>query len=681
MTTFRLGLAFVLATALLGAQSGYDLFQQGLALERAEADLPGAIVVYEQIIQASGTDRKLAAQALFRIGECQREMGNAEARKAYERILSDYSDQGDVVADAQARLADLSFSANGEAAVRRLWTMYGNWRMGPVSLDGRYHAYSVGEGLVVRDLKTDDVRRIDGIQNEDEDFVFDAVVSPDNKQIAFGGMMGGRHEELLVVGMSGTAPRTVFKTVTDNNVSWVIPTGWTPDNKEVLVEFTRQHETTWHIGMISVETGDLRVLKEFESPVLNIASLSPDGRWVAYDALRSPGSSESGIYVMRSDGTGDHIIVNQPAGNSEPYWTADSRGIVFRSDRRGSMDAWFLPVADGQADGPAVMIKADIPGDLRGVSRDGTLFYEANASTYQVRDVSLNQATGETLSPPEPVPVAYTGRILSTALSPDGEWVAYSRPDAVIVLHSLTRHEERELKHGKPGNGSIAWYPDGNALLLFGRDKDGKAGIWKVDAATGEASLLYLRSAMMEANMAYRAPTVAPDGRTFYVLGQQTGSPAILAIDSKNKAFRTLASFKGDFLGKPTVSPNGNYVAVSFTHHDSGNGHGVSIVDTQTGESRELCETPARTEIGGWTPDSRSVVIATGTEADPDQVELWRVPLDGGDIVKSPLPDRFSDGFELQPQINGNHLVWSTGRLTREVWAVDNVLPETRAAE
>src|SRR6266571_4182183 len=79
-----------MAGAILAAESGNDLFQKGLAKERAEGDARGAIQIYQRVAAMPGVDRKLAAEALFRIAECQQALGNAEARKTYQRIVKDF---------------------------------------------------------------------------------------------------------------------------------------------------------------------------------------------------------------------------------------------------------------------------------------------------------------------------------------------------------------------------------------------------------------------------------------------------------------------------------------------------------------------------------------------------------------------------------------------------------------
>ena len=81
-----LGMLVLLGGAVL-AQTGNDLFQQALVKERTEGNLPEAIKLYQTIVQKYSSDRKLAAKALFQIGQAYEKLGNAEARSAYGRSI------------------------------------------------------------------------------------------------------------------------------------------------------------------------------------------------------------------------------------------------------------------------------------------------------------------------------------------------------------------------------------------------------------------------------------------------------------------------------------------------------------------------------------------------------------------------------------------------------------------
>src|SRR5262245_4655152 len=84
--------ALALSSAV-GAQSGHELFQQALSKERAEGNLTEAIKLYQRVVDTASTDHALAAKALLQLGRCYEQLGNTEARTAYERLIARYPDQ------------------------------------------------------------------------------------------------------------------------------------------------------------------------------------------------------------------------------------------------------------------------------------------------------------------------------------------------------------------------------------------------------------------------------------------------------------------------------------------------------------------------------------------------------------------------------------------------------------
>src|SRR5438445_6020193 len=75
--------------------------QRGLFEEEANHNLDAAIRAYQSVINQYDKDRKLAATAIFRMGESYRKQGKTnEAATQYERVLREFADQ--------STLADLS---------------------------------------------------------------------------------------------------------------------------------------------------------------------------------------------------------------------------------------------------------------------------------------------------------------------------------------------------------------------------------------------------------------------------------------------------------------------------------------------------------------------------------------------------------------------------------------------
>ena len=82
--------------------------QRGLFEEEANQNLGAAIQAYQTVANQFDKDRKLAATAIFRLGECYRKQGNTnEAAGQYERILREFSDQPTLVTLSRQNLATL----------------------------------------------------------------------------------------------------------------------------------------------------------------------------------------------------------------------------------------------------------------------------------------------------------------------------------------------------------------------------------------------------------------------------------------------------------------------------------------------------------------------------------------------------------------------------------------------
>jgi tetratricopeptide (TPR) repeat protein len=109
MTLFTVAvlLAGLLAPAV-HAKSAAELLREGLYAEEVEGNLDAAIGIYQQIILDSSAPRNLVAQALYRQGSCQLKKKNeAEARAAFQKLVTEYSDQTELVEKARPMLEEL----------------------------------------------------------------------------------------------------------------------------------------------------------------------------------------------------------------------------------------------------------------------------------------------------------------------------------------------------------------------------------------------------------------------------------------------------------------------------------------------------------------------------------------------------------------------------------------------
>jgi len=695
--------AVALAVALAGsgatpAQSGNELFQKALVKERSEGDLAGAIKLYQTVLQKHGQDRKLAAKALLQLGRCHERLGQADARKAYERLLREYAEQTEQVEDARAGLAALARPA-GPAAVtlRQVWAGPGAAdATGRISPDGRYLSFTDWEtgDLAVRDLATGQNRRLTrkGTWKDSEEYAENSVVSRDGKQVAYSWWNKDSYYDLRIVGLDGSEPRVLL--ADKQWTSWLQPFDWSPDGKEVLALISRKGLV--RIVLVSVAQGSVRVLKEWpDSRWPDKMSFSLDGRYIVCDPSGGVNSSHD-ILLLSSAGGEETPLIQHPATDWSPVWTPDGKKVLFASDRTGTQGLWAIGVADGKPQGVPELVKPDIGrlARLMGFTRQGSLYYAIGSGMQDVYVAELDPVTGKVLAPPAPVANRFAGTNMGPSWSPDGQYLAYhshrgplgaGQPGALtIVIKSVKTGEERDLSVKLRQHGPVRWFPDGKSFLVGGTTEDQSGqppGFYRINAESGEVSLIK-RAAGAVSRV---GGELSPDGKAIYYVHRETGKDARLMVyqmetGEEKELFRSVSSQSIEWWWRLCPSPDGRQLA--FVSRDSATGStAVKVMPTGGGKLRELVGGPRYRgiELGGWSPDGRYVLIVrNGQGGQPSQ--LWRISTEGGEPQQLEVSMQRLRFPGVHP--DGRRVVFSAGRgrdQDQEVWVVENLLPGLRA--
>ncbi len=80
--------------------------------------------------------------------------------------------------------------------------------------------------------------------------------------------------------------------------------------------------------------------------------LSPDGKKIAFTVTGyslEKGSSNSDIYLMNSDGSGQIRLTNNDAADFHPRWHADGEHLLFISTRENGAQVWMIRTTGGEA--------------------------------------------------------------------------------------------------------------------------------------------------------------------------------------------------------------------------------------------------------------------------------------------------------------------------------------------
>lgn len=111
----RTTLGFTLCTlTLLAADPTEELLQRGLMEEEAQRDLPAAIRTYQEVIKRIDSQRRLAATAVFRLGESYRKLQRTnDAVQLYERLIREFPEEATLRELSRQNLAALRLSPAG----------------------------------------------------------------------------------------------------------------------------------------------------------------------------------------------------------------------------------------------------------------------------------------------------------------------------------------------------------------------------------------------------------------------------------------------------------------------------------------------------------------------------------------------------------------------------------------
>jgi Tol biopolymer transport system component len=666
--------------------------------ETLDGNLKAAIDLYKKLAQ--DTNKSVAARALVRLGECYEKQGSAEARKAYEQVLSRFGDQPEAAAQARARLAKLGAGTQtGEQANRLVWAGAKVYPKGSsVSPDGRYVAYPDWDtgNLGLHDLVsgTDHLltdtghyrRRSSGFANDNSyAYAEAAVISKDGKQVVYSwddsrnDSKGGGYELLLANLGGDPLPRHLYL---DPKGRWVSPEDWSSDGKWIAVQIADRQ--TGHIGVISAQDGSLRVLKSGELrggvSAPKAIRFSPDGKYLGYDRIVDDKGLRHGIFVSAVDGSGEIPVVVDPCENEMVGWSSDGKHLLYTSDRTGSTDLWALPFANGRQQGPPELVKPNIGRIVPlGLTASGALYYGSwpPAVLSHIQVASFDFDAGKIVSAPiDLAPDAVLESNTSPDWSPDGKRIAYLSRSATgmqslaIKIRSIETGEVREIRDKTYGGSGLRWSPDGRSLAVTEQNYE----ILQVDAETGATRLLLSKVGVMGFTPAWSA-----DGRKIYYRIPLTSEITFMERDLGSGNDRELIRRRS--LGEMSLSPNGNHIAAASTDPAT-KLNTMLLIPAAGGEPVEVMRGRTTSEVLGvltWARDSRSILIRASDAEQKQPPEVWRVSLDGSQPRKLyNLDSRIGPG-QIRVHPDGRQIAFTPAQApvpkrTSEVWVLEKFM-------
>jgi len=693
---------FILFGDLSSQQTAEELFEKALYMEEAQGDLQKAIGLYEQILKQFPENREIAAKAQLHIGLCYEKLGLQEAPKAYQKVLDDFPEQKETVKVAQEKLSILRKAQSVVAKVekefniRKIWAGPGTDITGAPSPDGKYLSFVdwITGDLAVRDLATGKNRRLTdkGSWAKSSEFALFSKWSPDGKKIVYNWLNKEEIFDLRIVGIEKPKPQILYS---NEKMGYVQPFEWSPDGNSILAVVAQGAESI-QLGLISVADGSFRILKDISqrdwAGYPPFITLSPDGKYVAYDYPQDEDTQKRDIFIMSVADKHEITLISHPMNETLLGWTPDGEWIFFASNRTGTRDAWIAGVDKGELKQSPEMIKNNI-GFITplGFTHKGNFYYGVDNSMTDIYSIQIDSDTGKILSPPNKATLHYEGSNRQPAYSVDGKYIAYVSTRGlgplrhrVLCIRDVQTGKERELDPELDRFGYPRWSPDGRFISVEVEYKNNHFGISLIDTQTGAVDPVV----QVDPEVVIYSHRWSRDGKTIFYTGSEPEAKVQNALRKSQIYVHDITSGQGELLpGSPAdakdidISPDGRWL-VLLNRDDK---RVLRIMPTSGGESRAIYSFEQQSNLitsPTWIAGGKYILFyqdKIGFDPSQTTLELVRIPAEGGEIQELGLEMTEFRHFSAHP--DGQQIVFhSRGSKTRwpEVWVMENFLPKKK---
>lgn len=303
------------------------------------------------------------------------------------------------------------------------------------------------------------------------------ALSPDGERIAFRSERnsGG----IFIMGATGEIPRRIS--------DFGFNPAWSPDGKEIVVTeegisgFNARVKDKSLLWAINVETGDKRQIGDFDAVQ---PAWSPNGKFIASWMADDAGQRDITI-IVATGGEPVKITDDKPV-DWNPVWSPDGKYLYFASDRGGSMNLWRVLIDEqtGKASGepePLTIPSRNI--EHFSFSKDGKkMLYVEDRTSETIQRIGFDSKKEQVVGSPEQL-INSTQLATQPAISPDGEWIAFSSAGDPIEDIFIVKKDGtglRNLTDDKAKDRLPRWSPDGKQIVFYS-DRSGKYEIWSIN--------------------------------------------------------------------------------------------------------------------------------------------------------------------------------------------------------
>ncbi len=433
-------------------------------------------------------------------------------------------------------------------------------------------------------------------------------ISPDGKWIAFSGEYAGTRQVYVVPFDGGVPKRLTYYP----DVGPMPPRGgydymvldWTPDGKYILVRANRTPFGRRVGKYILIDPANPGVEKELQIPEGGPASLSPDGKKLAYNIKsrefrtwkRYTAGRAQDVFLYDLDKDTVEKITDWEGTDNFPLWVGDDVYFASDRDKNWKLNLWKYNIGTKQTEQVTNFTEFDVLYPSRGGDRiifenGGYLHWHntANGQTAKI-EVTLNSDKPFTRT----VYSGVGGSVESYTVSPSGKRAAFGARGDIFTVPA---------EHGIPRNitmsptfreRDVEWSPDGKWIASLS-EESGEYELWIYPQdGNGEAKQL-----TKGADSWMMGPKWSPDSKKIAITDKKN-ILWIVDVESGKKKKADRSEMRG--IGGYSWAPESDWVC--YTKVDDNWMSSVWVYSIKSGKSMQL--------TGGFTNDRNPVFSKDG---------------------------------------------------------------------
>jgi dipeptidyl aminopeptidase/acylaminoacyl peptidase len=159
---------------------------------------------------------------------------------------------------------------------------------------------------------------------------------------------------------------------------------WSPDGQHICYTSKKvadpETSTDSNLWLVAADGGEATNLTPGMGGYDQDPAFSPDGRWIAFLSMARPGFEADRLRLMlheRATGRNKELLVDFDASAHGLCWTADSQGLWFTVETRGTTQVYRTSLADGK---PVAVTSGRHQFDALQLAPDGRTAYALRAS-------------------------------------------------------------------------------------------------------------------------------------------------------------------------------------------------------------------------------------------------------------------------------------------------------------